>query len=125
MKRMLAIINRPPYESSHGLERLEAAMVGAVFDFSVSLLFRGPGVWYLQPQQDASAIGWRTLGKVLTALPTYDIRQAFVCAPSLQARGIELTSSVLDVTSLDITALDFGAQGELIANQDIVLGGGR
>ena len=47
MKQVMCVISKTPYESAHSLGLLEAAMVGAVFDFQVSLLFRADGIWSL------------------------------------------------------------------------------
>ena len=55
MKKMLCVVSRPPYSGSHDLELIEAAMVGAVFDLKVSVLFRGEGVWALLEGQNADA----------------------------------------------------------------------
>lgn len=117
MKKILCVISRPPYNTSHTIELLEAAMVGAVFDFSVSVLFRDQGVWALTPNQDASLLGRRTVGKVLSALPTYEIDAIYVCRQSLQNSGLDFSSLVLKSQPLD-----YAEQAILFSKQDAILG---
>ena len=117
MSRLLCIVSRPPYESSHSLELLETAMVGAVFDFDVSILFRGEGVWGLVKDQDASLLERRTFAKVLTAMPAYDVDKIFVCAQALSDSGLQVEQLAVPVQVLHIDA-----QADLIAAQDAVMG---
>jgi len=117
MTKLLCIISRPPYQNSHSLELLETAMVGAVFDFEVSVLFRGEGVWCLLKDQDASTLSQRTLGKVLGALATYEISSLYVCTDALQSRSLAEADLFMPVVSLD-----FAKQADLIAQQNVVMG---
>jgi sulfur relay (sulfurtransferase) DsrF/TusC family protein len=57
MKKMLFVISNTPYANTHNAELLEAAMVGAVFDGIVSILFRDDGVYSLLPDQHGELIG--------------------------------------------------------------------
>jgi tRNA 2-thiouridine synthesizing protein C len=117
MKKFLCIINQPPYKNSHALECIETAMVAAVFDFKVSLLFRGEGVWALQKAQDASVLGQRTFSKVLTALPTYEIESLFVSTEDLRIRNLRSND-----LCLPLSLLDYKHQANLINDQDVVIG---
>jgi tRNA 2-thiouridine synthesizing protein C len=119
MKSLLCIISQPPYRNSHVLESIEAAMVAAVFDFDVSLLFRGEGLWSLMQAQEADALGLRSISKVLSALATYDIKSVYVSAEDLTALNLSLSDLCLSVT-----ALEHQAQAQLIGRQDAVLGCG-
>jgi tRNA 2-thiouridine synthesizing protein C len=114
---MLCIVSQPPYRSSHTLELIETAMVGAVFDFEVSVLFRDEGVWGLLQGQDATILSERTFSKVLGALPTYEINNIYACAQSMSSRGLSL-----DDLEMPVNSLDFDAQADLIAIQEIVIG---
>ena len=117
MKKLLCVISRAPYSSSHSLELIETAMVGAVFDFSVTILFRDEGVWNLLPEQDAKTLGQRTVSNVLQALPTYDIENIYVCAKSLVGRKLSADQLIEGVVELNLTA-----QTKLIHDQDVVMG---
>jgi len=115
-KRLLFLLRQPPYATSHALEALESVLVAGVFDQRVSVLFRDDGVWQLLTDQDGSALHARTIGKVVQALPEYDVNALYVCADSLTARRLELADLVLPVTPLD------GAgQRALLAAQDAVV----
>ena len=58
----------------------------------------------------------RTLGKVVKALPQYDVSALYVCAESLAARGLEAAELTVPVEPLDTDA-----QRALIADQDAVV----
>ena len=116
---MLFIISQPPYANSHNAELLEAAMVGAVFDGEVSILFRDDGVWCLMPNQHGELIGQKTFSKMLSALPTYEVDQLFACASSVEGRDLSIT------TSPEIGLLTTEQQAILIATQDVVIGAQR
>ena len=116
MKRYLFIVSGSPYGSTHTIELLETAMVAAVFDAPTSVLFRGDGVWGLLPNQNAAALGLRTVGKVLDALPTYEVEDLYVCSESLATRG--LASSTLAHNPKPLTPAE---QAELIGDHDAVI----
>ena len=117
MKRYLFIVSRSPYGSSVVLEQLETAMVAAAFDGDVAILLRDDGVWNLQQHQSGEALERQTLAKVLTGLPSYEIHRLYVCAPSLQTRGVEIDQR------LEFEAVDYAAQQALIRKSDVVIGG--
>lgn len=117
MKKLLCIVSRAPYDNTHSLELIEAAMVGAVFDFQVSILFRDEGIWCLLKNQDASPLRQRTLAKVLTALPTYDVQSIYVCADAMTTRGLQPVDFVTDVEILELPS-----QTLLVEQQDAVMG---
>lgn len=119
MKRYLFIVSRPPYGSSFAAEQLEAALVAAAFDGDVAILLRDDGVWGLQHHQSAEAIQRPTLTKTLSGLPTYEIERLFVCARSLESRGIEPDRT------LGFEAIGYAEQQALISSSDVVIGGQR
>ena len=120
MKKLMCVIDQPPYANSHVLELLETAMVAAVFDMQVSLLFCGEGLWCLLKTQNADPLGQRTLSKVLTALPDYDVSTIYVCSDALQDKQLSA-----DIMALPVTLLDKSAQADLMSEQDVVMGAGR
>jgi len=115
-KRLLFLLRQPPYGTSHALEALESILVAGVFEQRVSVLFRDDGVWQLVGGQAGEVLGTRTIGKVVQALPQYEIEDIYVCATSLAARGIALNDLVLPAQPLDV-----GAQQALIAGQQVVV----
>jgi tRNA 2-thiouridine synthesizing protein C len=119
MKKLMCVISHPPYADSHVLELLETAMVAAVFDMQVSLLFRDDGLWSLLKSQNADPLGQRTLSKVLLALPDYDVSSIYVCSDAMQDKRLNADELVLPVTLLDKSA-----QAGLMSEQDVVMGAG-
>ena len=91
-------------------------MVAAAFDMEVSVLFTETGIWHLQQGQNAASIGVRTVGKVITALQTYEVDQIYVCQPSIAALSADPRQFVMDAHPLD-----YKAQADLIAGQNVVL----
>ncbi len=115
-KRILFLLRQTPYATSHALEALETALVAGVFDQAVSVLFCGDAVWQLLAGQDGSAIGRRTVSKVVQVLPQYEITELYVCAAALRERGL----TVGDL-ALPVQALGPAEQQALIAAQDAVV----
>ena len=119
MKKMLFVVSQPPYVNTHNAELLEAAMVGAVFEGEISILFRDDGVWGLLPDQHGELIGQKTFSKMLSALPTYEVSQIFACTVSIAARDLTIAPSP------EIEQLTLEQQTILIAAQDVVIGAQR
>ena len=115
-KRILFLLRQPPYQSSRPIEALESILVAGVFEQDVSVLFKDDGVWQLIKNQDGAKLGTRTVGKVLCALPEYDVDKLFVCESSLGARGLTTDDLILAAEPLS-----FAQQQALIAKQDAVL----
>ena len=116
-KRILFLLNRAPYGSSYALEAIESILVAGVFDQNVSVLFKGDGLYQLLGEQDGGAVGGRTVGKMLGALPEYGVTDLFACRPSAERLGLGDASLCLPVTWLD-----HAEQRNLINRQDIVTG---
>ena len=114
--RLLLLMRQPPYASGHALEAVDVALVAAAFDLQVSVLFAGAGVWQLATGQDGAALGTRTQGKVLSALPHYDVTDVYVCAESLAAAGLDIEELVLPARSLSRAD-----QRDLIASHRLVV----
>jgi len=117
-KSILFLLTQAPYASAHALEMLESVLVAGVFEQEVSVLFKGAGVYQLLKGQDGAAIGQRTIGKVLEALPEYDVERVFVCAESLRRFGIRESEFCLSAKRLN-----HNEQRGLIAAQHAVISG--
>lgn len=115
-KQILYLLRKSPYSNSNALEAIESALVAGVFDQNVAVLFKDDGVWQLLDKQDGAVVERRTVGKVLQALPQYDVQQLFVCEHSLKTRGLHIDDLVLPVKPLS-----YDAQCGLIAQQDAVV----
>ena len=117
MKRYLFIISRAPYGSNHAFEQLEAAMVAAAFDGEVHILLRDEAVWCLQVEQNGAAVAQKTLSKVLSALPSFEIEQLHACERSVTSRGVGVSPEI------SVVLLNLTQQTQLIGECDIVMGG--
>ena len=118
MKNILYIISRAPYSGFQSFELIDSAMVSAIFDHKVSILFRAEGVWGLLSNQEGELINSKTHSKVLSALPTYEIDNLYFCEDSVNERQINR-----DQIDIPVKPLSLSEQQQLIANQDIVMAG--
>ena len=117
-KRILFLLTQPPYASARALETLDSVLVAGVFDQEVSVLFKGNGLYQLLNAQDGSAIGQRTVGKVLQALPDYELNRLYACGDSMERLGLRPADFCLAVE-----ILNNDRQRDLISLQHAVVSG--
>jgi len=113
--KLLLVLRRPPYEGVQTLEALDAALVAAAFELKVSVLLIEDAVFGLLSDQHGDAIGRRTVGKLLQALPDYEINTVYACAESMSMRGMTTTESVIPAS-----VLTTAEQAELLSIHDVV-----
>lgn len=101
---LLICFSHTPYGSGHSSAGLDAALAASALGLRVTLLFVGAGVLNLVAQQQGAAIGRKTLGKVLQALPFYDIDELFVDAAAIQRFAVTLEPQ-LPIVLLDEDAV--------------------
>ena len=118
MKNILYIISKSPYSGIKGFELIDSAMVSAIFENNVSILFRAEGVWSLLSDQNGELLNSKTHSKMLSALPTYEIDNLYFCEDSVNERRISR-----DQIDIPVKPLSLNQQQQLIANQDIVMAG--
>ena len=118
MKSVLYTISQTPYSNNHSFELLESAMVGAIFDLKVSILYREDGVWSLVSKQNGDLQNTKTYSKVVSGLSTYEIDRIYFCEQSVEVRRIDVNDLFPDARPLKINE-----QKELISRQDIVMAG--
>jgi tRNA 2-thiouridine synthesizing protein C len=117
-KRIAFLLRRAPYAGSFAMETIDAALVAAVFEQDVTLVFLDDGVYQLITRQDGALLGTKNVGDALKALPAYDIERLIVDDESLQRRGLEVADLAVPVSIVDAATLR-----TLIAEQDVVLSG--
>ena len=111
--RLLCVVSKPPFEGSKVIEQIEAAMVAAVFDIEVTLLFTGLGIHCLTEDQQGDVLASRSPGKLISGLDMYDINNIYADKASLaDFRLVE-----------GVTVVDKDAQQELLRLSDLVIGG--
>lgn len=92
------ISRRAPYGSHNPQLCLDMALAFSVFEQSVNYVFLDDGVYQLKANQNAEAIGRKTLGNALETLELYGIENVLVDAQSLQSRGLGAEELLLPVT---------------------------
>jgi tRNA 2-thiouridine synthesizing protein C len=93
---------------SNAQESLDFLMAMSNFGQQVSVFFIDDGVFQLLNNQSASAIERKQFTKGFAALEFYDIENIYVCANSLEERGLRLNDLVIDaivVTSDELSHL--------------------
>jgi tRNA 2-thiouridine synthesizing protein C len=114
--KFLYLLRRPPYLGSMAAETIDSILVAGVFDQQVSVLFKDDGVLQLLKDQQGQLLGHRSVNRMLTALPEYDIDDLFVCARSLELRKLRL-----DQLAFPVQILDDAGQQALIAAAHVVM----
>ncbi len=102
----IAFINRTaPHGTSAGRESLDAILATSALTDDLSVYFIGDGVYQLLAGQQPQHIGCRDFAKTFAMLELYDIENVFVCAESLQERGLLSAELLIDVEVLSQQAL--------------------
>jgi tRNA 2-thiouridine synthesizing protein C len=99
--RTLIVLRRTPYGSSLAKASIDVAFASAAFEQPVDLLFLGDGVLQLYPNQDGHALGIKTLGRHLAALPLYGISSVYVDCEAVARYKLDLSSAPVDSIALD------------------------
>ena len=99
--KLLYVFEHAPYSTSAGQEALDAALIGAAFEQSVSTLFIHDGVFQLKSDQNTRSSAIKQYTKAFRALADFSIENAYVHDLSLKARGLELHHLQIDVQLLD------------------------
>jgi len=115
MLKLLYIISKAPYSNASGQEALDAALIGASFDQSVSLLFLHDGVFQLKAEQDTETSNIKEFTKGYRALNDFGIEDVFCLDVSLAARGLRNEDMMLEVQVLDSPQV-----ADLVTNADKV-----
>lgn len=116
MKKTLYIQQHAPFSCESPQEQLDAMLVGAAFGQHISVLFQDEGIWQLLADQNGQPLHKRNLAAQLQALELYEVRDLYVDAQALQARGLSAHELALPVTPLDA-----GGIQALIADHDFLL----
>lgn len=99
MNRVAFVFTSAPHGSSAGREGLDALLATSALTEDIGVFFTGDGVFQLLAGQQPQAVLARDYIATFKVLPLYDIETFYVCAASLQARGLkESTPFILDAT---------------------------
>ena len=114
--KFLYLLRRTPYSGSLAAEAIDSLLVAGVFDQQVCVLFKDDGVLQLLKDQQGQLLGHRSVSRMLTALPEYEITELFVCARSLERRNLNP-----DLLALPVQIVDEVEQQTLIASAAVVM----
>ena len=113
--KLLYVFTQSAYSNATGQEGLDAVLVGAAFEQTVSLLFLYDGIYQLKADQDMQASGIKQYTKTFQALADYDVEIIYVSALCLQARSLNACDLILETQALNRDAI-----ASLISEQDRV-----
>jgi len=101
-EKKVGIINsRSPHGQANGRESLDLTLAMSAFNESLSLFFIQDGVYQLLAGHAPEGILQKHFQPLFKMLEMYDVENIYVCAHSLQARGLSS-----DMLSIDVLALD-------------------
>jgi tRNA 2-thiouridine synthesizing protein C len=115
-KKLLFVLRQAPYGSTLAKDALDAILATSAYEQDLSIVFIDDAVFQLLDNQQAELIDQKSIARILSALPLYDITQLFVCAASLAERGIAPNTLPDDITVLEPDALH-----SLLSQQDHLL----
>ncbi|MGL5407158.1 MAG: sulfurtransferase complex subunit TusC [Shewanella sp.] len=98
--RVAFICSRGPHGQASGREGLDALLATSAFSEGVALFLIADGVLQLLKGQQPAAIMQRNYAPTFKMLELYDIEQIYVCADSLQERGLTTADLLIPVTLL-------------------------
>ncbi len=114
--KILFLIRKSPYGSSHIKEALDAILAALTLDMHVSVVFLDEGVWQLKTEQKPQAIQEKNYTAAFKALPQYGEVNLFVERESLIERSLSLNDLILSANEVNQKSIM-----QLIAQQDILL----
>lgn len=115
-KKFLFVNHKSPYGTIYAHEALEAMLVGAAFEQTISVLFLDDGVFPLLKNQDSDDISLKNFSLTYKALSLYGVENIYVDEESLRERGIGLDDLVInaELKTTDEVRL-------LMEQQDVIL----
>ena len=115
-KSLLLVSRQAPWSDLAAREVLDIALAGGAFDLPVGMLFLDDGVLQLQSQQLPEQVEQKNLCANLQALPFFGIEALYVCARSLQERGMRDSRLGLPAEAVDASQIR-----DLFAHYDQVM----
>ncbi|WDE09656.1 sulfurtransferase complex subunit TusC [Thalassomonas haliotis] len=100
--KSVAIINsQAPFSSTAGKDALDIALIFGSYEQNIALFFLGDGVYQLIDRQNPALIHQKDYLKTFSAFEFYDIEQVYVCAQSLEDRGLTEQFHIKNITILE------------------------
>lgn len=128
-KKFLFLNRKAPYGTIYALEILEKVLISAAFEQHAAIVFVDDGVYQIVKGQDTKAVGMKNFSPMYGVIEMEKddaaededmdmVWRIIVEKESIEARGLDAEDFVVDVEVLSSAEL-----AELIAEQDVVLGG--
>jgi tRNA 2-thiouridine synthesizing protein C len=116
-RSLLLIIRHSPYGGSLARASIDTVLAAAAFDQKICVLFSGDGVLQLVPDQASESLGTRSMGRLLSSLPLYDVAEVYVDAEAARRYQLDLKLAPVPAVALARAALQ-----QLVRTHDHVLG---
>lgn len=116
MKTYLFVMRHFPHYSSHVQETLDQLLTTAAFDQKVSILFIDDGVSQLKAQQNPPSMPLKNTAAIFQVLDVYDIKNLYVEAESLCAKGLNEADLILPVKLIRRAAVN-----DLMQQYDVLM----
>ena len=117
MNRVAFVFSSAPHGSSAGREGLDALLATSALTEDIGVFFIGDGVFQILAGQQPQAILMRDYIATFKVLPLYDIETIWICATSMQERGLSEETPLV----LEATRLTSGRLREELSHYDTVL----
>lgn len=105
MNRVAIIFRTAPHGSASGREGLDAVLAMSALSEDIGVFFLGDGVCQLLAGQDPAAVLGRHYAPTFGLLELYDVEAIYVCAESLEQRGLEGADRVINAEVLALPEL--------------------
>ncbi len=115
-KKFLFVHRKAPYGTFHGRELMDASLMAAAFDQTLSILYLDDGVFMLHKGQQPENIDSQNFSAPLENFSAYGIKNLYADEHSMQQRGLKAGDLLLDVKLLNSEEIS-----ELMDGQDIII----
>lgn len=103
--KILFLIRKSPYGSSHIKEALDAILAALILDMNVSIVFLDDGVWHLKSDQKPQAIQEKNYTVTFKVLPQYGEINIYVEKESLTERSLSVNDLLITAEELNRKAI--------------------
>ncbi len=117
MKKIAFLFTQAPHGTANGREGLDMLLASSAYHDNISVYFLSDGVFQLLPDQAPEHILSRNYITTFGVLALYDIEQCYICAESLEERGLTNQDTwIIDADIISLTTLQ-----QQLTYADIVL----
>jgi tRNA 2-thiouridine synthesizing protein C len=114
--KILFLIRKSPYGTSHNKEALDAILAALTLDMHVSVVFLDEGVWQLKSEQKPQAIQEKNYTATFKVMPQYGDVNIYIESESLTERSLSVNDLIINPYEVNRKSIT-----QLIAQQDILL----